>query len=95
MVIDGNPADNYESCIQRDKGKSIRDPLYDYIPLSKVEVAIVDSPWLQRLRGIKQMGTTNRVYISANNTRFEHSLGVCHIVGEILIHWINILTNRI
>lgn len=84
MVKNGNTGDNYESYIQRNKGKSIRDPLYDYIPLSKVEVAIVDSPWLQRLRGIKQMGTTNRVYISANNTRFEHSLGVCHIVGEIL-----------
>ncbi|MBU7031253.1 MAG: HD domain-containing protein [Theionarchaea archaeon] len=68
--------------IERDKGKSIRDPIYDYIPLSKVEITIVDSPWIQRLREIKQMGTTNRTYISANNTRFEHSLGVCYLAGE-------------
>jgi HD superfamily phosphohydrolase len=70
--------------IERSKGKSIRDPIYDYIPLSKVEMAIVDSPWMQRLREIKQMGTTNRTYISANNTRFEHSLGVCYLAGEML-----------
>ncbi|MBU7029302.1 MAG: HD domain-containing protein [Theionarchaea archaeon] len=70
--------------IDKNLGKSIRDPLYDYIPLSQAEIAIVDSPWMQRLREIKQMGTTNRTYISANNTRFEHSLGVCHLAGKML-----------
>lgn len=70
--------------IGRDKGKFIRDPIYDYIPISRVESVIIDSPWMQRLREIKQMGTTNRTYMFANNTRFEHSLGVCYLAGEMM-----------
>ena len=35
-----------------------------------------DSPILQRLREIKQLGLADLLYSSANHTRFSHTLGV-------------------
>lgn len=66
------------------KGKNLRDACFDYINISELERSLLDTPWLQRLRNIKQLGTTNRTYISAHNTRFEHSLGVLNITSKIL-----------
>ena len=59
--------------------KYIRDPLYGFIGLTSDEISILDSPPLQRLRGIRQLAFAHLVYPSANHTRFEHSLGVLHI----------------
>lgn len=59
--------------------KYVRDPLYGFIGLTTDEIKILDSPPLQRLRGIKQLAFAHLVYPSANHTRFEHSLGVLHI----------------
>lgn len=66
------------------KEKMIRDPVHNYIWVTPVERAIIDTPWMQRLHGIKHMATTNKTYISANSTRFEHSLGTMHVAGRIL-----------
>ena len=59
--------------------KIVRDPLYGYIGLTKREVDLLDTIWLQRLRRIKQLAMTDLVYPSAVHTRFEHSLGVLHV----------------
>lgn len=60
--------------------KSIQDSIHGVIKLEDWMVKIVDTPQFQRLRRIKQLGFANLVYPGANHTRFEHSLGVMHIV---------------
>lgn len=59
----------------------IRDPIYDEIHLSQLELDILDRSEIQRLRQIKQLGAVTRVYPSATHTRFSHSLGVMHLAG--------------
>lgn len=42
---------------------------------------VIEHPWFQRLRRIKQMGMAQLVYPGAVHTRFHHSLGACHLMG--------------
>ncbi|MCZ7448134.1 HD domain-containing protein [Rhizobium rhizogenes] len=56
--------------------KEINDALWGTISLSGAEVAVLDSPLLQRLRLIRQLGVVHWVYPGAIHTRFEHTLGV-------------------
>lgn len=56
--------------------KEVNDPVWGTITLSPFEVAILDSPLVQRLRGIRQLGVVHWVYPGAIHTRFEHTLGV-------------------
>ena len=51
-------------------------PLHGNIELSSLICSILDTPEMQRLRDIKQLGATYYVFPSANHTRLEHSLGV-------------------
>jgi len=53
----------------------IRDPLHGTIVLSGLEEKILDTPQMQRLRGIRQLAMAYLVYPGANHTRFEHSIG--------------------
>jgi hypothetical protein len=55
--------------------KIIKDPIHGYIEVEDFALALLDSPILQRLRYIKQLGFSYLVYPGANHTRFEHSLG--------------------
>jgi len=64
--------------------KIIIDPVHGDIGLSKLETELIDTPTFQRLRGIKQLGFAYTVYPSARHTRFEHSLGVMHIMTRVL-----------
>ncbi len=63
--------------------KVIRDPIHDYIELDGLALSLVDTPQVQRLRRIHQLGFSNLVYPGANHTRFEHSLGVYHLTGHL------------
>lgn len=56
--------------------RTFNDPVWGGIELFPWECAILDSPLLQRLRGIRQLGLAHHVYPSAQHTRFEHTLGV-------------------
>src|SRR5512139_1336182 len=55
--------------------KIIKDPIHGYVEVEDFALALLDSPALQRLRYIKQLGFSYLVYPGANHTRFEHSLG--------------------
>lgn len=67
------------------KEKIVRDAIHGDIPLNtKTEIPLIDTTEMQRLRGVKQLGTANLVYPSAVHTRFEHSLGTCHLAGKIV-----------
>lgn len=65
---------------------TIKDSVHDHISVEGVAEDLLDTPAVQRLRRIKQLGTVELVYPSANHTRFEHSLGVYHLATRALEH---------
>ena len=65
---------------------TVKDTVHDHIEIDGVAAALIDTPAVQRLRHVKQLGTVQLVYPSANHTRFEHSLGVYHLASRALDH---------
>lgn len=63
-----------------ERGKDVNDALWGTISFTRLEVALFDSPLLQRLRFIRQRGAAHWVYSGAVHTRFEHLLGSMHLV---------------
>ncbi|MCL2863571.1 MAG: HD domain-containing protein [Methanimicrococcus sp.] len=59
----------------------ILDPIHGYIEFDKMKRSLFDTPQMQRLRRIKQLGFSNLVYPGANHTRFEHSMGAMHLAS--------------
>ena len=57
----------------------IRDPLWDNIRLDRAALLALDTPTVQRLRYIRQVGHSFLVYPGATHTRFEHALGAYHL----------------
>jgi HD superfamily phosphohydrolase len=67
------------------KVKIINDPVYGFLRFPEPELMhIINHPWFQRLRNIKQMGLAYLVYPGAMHSRFHHSLGACHLMGKAL-----------
>ena len=64
--------------------KEIFDPIHGFISVSLLLQLFIDTPEFQRLRDLKQLGATYFVYPSATHTRFEHSIGVSHLAGQLL-----------
>jgi len=60
----------------------IRDPVHNFIKLYEKEQKVASTPIFQRLRGIRQLALASLVYPGALHTRFDHSLGVMHIAGQ-------------
>lgn len=52
--------------------------------LSHEELRVLDTPEMQRLRGIKQLGTAYLVFPGAVHTRFEHSIGSLHMAARMI-----------
>lgn len=64
--------------------KVLRDPIHDYIYIKhQVILDLINTREFQRLRRIKQLGTTNYTFHSAEHTRFTHSVGVYEITRRI------------
>jgi HD superfamily phosphohydrolase len=67
------------------KRKIINDPVYGFISIpGDLIFDIIEHPWFQRLRNIKQLGLTSFVYPGANHCRFQHCLGALHLMDTAL-----------
>ena len=60
--------------------------MHGYVKLEGIALQLADTPQMQRLRWIKQLGLASLVYPGANHTRFEHSLGAYHLAGLLADH---------
>jgi len=63
--------------------KDVHDPIWGTNGFSWRELALIDTPVLQRLRRIHQTGLAFEVYPSARHSRFEHSLGVTIVATKV------------
>ncbi len=67
------------------KRKIINDPIYGFISIpSDLVFDVIQHPFFQRLRRIKQLGLADLVYPGASHTRFHHSLGALHLMRRAL-----------
>ncbi|WP_080054509.1 HD domain-containing protein [Spirosoma aerolatum] len=65
------------------KKKILNDPVYGFITIpSELLYDLVEHPYFQRLRRIKQLGLSEYVYPGALHTRFHHALGAMHLMGQ-------------
>ena len=64
------------------KRKIINDPVYGFVKIpSELIFDLIEHPFFQRLRRIKQLGLSGFVYPGALHTRFHHALGAMHLMG--------------
>jgi len=65
------------------KRKIVNDPVYGFISINNDFIFdLIEHPYFQRLRRIKQLGLTHLVYPGALHTRFHHALGAMHLMSE-------------
>lgn len=60
----------------------IRDPIHGVIRVSEPELAVIEHPFVQRLRGIRQLGFSQLPFPGATHTRYAHSLGALELAGR-------------
>lgn len=77
------------------KKKIFNDPVYGFITVpSELLFDVIEHPYFQRLRRIKQLGLTDFVYPGALHTRFHHALGAMHLMDQAL-HTLRSKNNQI
>lgn len=62
----------------------IRDPIHGSIDVTTGELALIDSPFFQRLRHVKQLGFGEFAFPGATHTRYAHSIGAMHLSSLVL-----------
>lgn len=68
------------------KRKIFNDPVYGFVTIhSDLVYDLIEHPFFQRLRRIKQLGMAEFVYPGALHTRFHHALGAMHLMHEALL----------
>lgn len=66
--------------------KIINDPVHGFINIpSGLIQEIIEHPYFQRLRDIKQLGMTNLVYPGATHSRLIHAIGAMHLMKEAIV----------
>ena len=81
-VRDSGPYGLAKWCLE--PGKVITDPIHGDVFITKLEQMLLDTPPMQRLRRVDQLGTTHLVYPGATHTRFSHSLGAVGVVQTLI-----------
>lgn len=67
--------------MKTNKKKIINDPVFGFITIqSEFIYDLIEHPFLQRLRRIKQLGLSSIVFPGVNHTRFEHAIGAVHLM---------------
>jgi len=67
----------------RNKKKILNDPVYGFISIpDELIFDLIEHPYFQRLRRIKQLGLTHLVYPGALHTRFHHAFGAMHLMQQ-------------
>lgn len=67
------------------KLKIINDPVHGFITIpNELIFDLMEHPYFQRLRRIKQLGMSHLVYPGANHTRFHHAIGAMHLMQKAL-----------
>ncbi len=61
----------------------VRDPVHGSINILDEEIAIIEHPFFQRLRNIKQLGFSEYVFPGATHTRYIHSIGVMNVASKV------------
>lgn len=65
--------------------KVFKDPVHNYIHVQDVTIwRLINTPEFQRLRRIRQLGTSFFTFHGAEHSRFSHSLGVYEITRQII-----------
>ncbi len=65
------------------KKKIFNDPVYGFVSVPYgIIFDLIEHPYFQRLRRIKQTSLTHYVYPGALHTRFHHALGALHLMGQ-------------
>jgi HD superfamily phosphohydrolase len=68
--------------VVKKKSKIINDPVYGFIDTpSELIFTLIEHPFFQRLRRIRQLGLTFLIYPGANHTRFQHALGATYLMS--------------
>jgi len=75
--------------------RCFNDPVHGSIRLNHICCLIIDTPEFQRLRYLKQCGPCYFVYPSANHTRFDHSIGTCHLASKVLSQLLTVDGERV
>jgi len=68
------------------KSTIIADNIHGHIVVPAICQAVIDTPQFDRLRGLRQLGSSHYVYPAAKHSRWEHSLGVMHLAGQFINH---------
>lgn len=67
--------------LKTNKKKIINDPVFGFITIqSEFIYDLLEHPFVQRLRRIKQLGLSSIVFPGVNHTRFEHAIGATHLM---------------
>ncbi|MEM2175455.1 MAG: HD domain-containing protein [candidate division WOR-3 bacterium] len=69
---------------EKKRGKRVFSTIHGYVKVDPIELTIIDSFFLQRLRSVFHLGLAHLVYPETRHSRFDHSIGVFHLAKEAL-----------